>query len=213
MSISFNPQQAAQWTSDIREALESVTDTKSGRRREEAYNNAPTTRTVKEPDGKPPQLAYMWEVSFNGMFPEDGERLTLFAQSTSIPTMMNEPIKKRYAGVEYTYAGRNNSPKVFRVSLWDDQKLNAYHYFQKWVNTINDPVSGKGVNPLNYMRSITLKLLDNTGESTKITSEFTFDMCFPTEISEISLSYEMSAIVTFDVIFSFNRRSSKGAQV
>lgn len=174
-----------------------------------------------------PQMAFMWEISFKSIFPDDGgERIKMYAQSTGIPAIITEPIKRRYAGVEYTYAGRNNSPKVLRVTVWDDQRLHAYHYFQKWKFMMNEPETGKSVRPDKYMREITIKLLDGSGHEydednwwssplsdprdQAITSEFIFDMCFPTEISEASLSYETSALTTFDVIFSFNKRSSKG---
>lgn len=155
-----------------------------------------------------PQLAYMWEVSFRGVGSEGAENIKVFAQSTGIPAIMTESIKRRYMGKEYTYAGKDNSPKIFRVTFWDSQSLEVYHYFQKWKYIMNDPEGGLGVSPSNYMREISLKLLDTTGKN--VVEEFVFSQCFPTEISEATLSYEVSAPMTFDVIFSFNHRSSGG---
>lgn len=234
--FGISKSQAKGWVSDVKGALGNLKDfknevsnfslpnfdnikpqrevgsnglTNSSARRDASSGSS--NRSVKDPDGGMPQLSFMWEVSFNGMFAGDAERITLYAQSTGIPAIMAEPIKRRYAGVEYTLAGRDNSPKVFRVSVWDDQRMNAYHYFQKWINTINDPDTGAGVSPANYMRSVTLRLLDQSGQTAKVTSEFTFDMSFPIEINEVTLSYETSSLVTYDVMFSFSRRSSKGA--
>lgn len=151
-----------------------------------------------------PQLAYMWEVGFRGLFSLDAEDMKFHAQSTGIPAIMNEVVKRRYAGSEYAYAGKNNSPKVFRVTFWDDQRLAAYHYFQKWAFIINDPSQGRGVRPEAYMREISLRLMDSTGRA--VTEEFIFTSCFPTEITEATLSYETSATLTFDVLFNFHKR-------
>lgn len=165
----------------------------------------------KRTQSNSPQLAYMWEVSFNGNSHGDSEKVTLMAQSTGIPAIMTEPIKRRYAGVEYTYAGRNSSPKIYRLTVWDDQDLHAYKYFQSWINLTNDPDDGSRVVPSEYMREVVLKMLDASGESTNTTAEFKFSHAFPTEISEVSLSYEMSSMVTYDVLFSFNTRSNERA--
>lgn len=153
-----------------------------------------------------PQLAYMWEISFKGIGSEDAENIKAYAQNTGIPAIMNDPIKRRYYGSEYTYAGRDASPKVFRVTFWDNQDLDVYHYFQKWMYHLHEPDDGQGVSPHNYMRMIVLTLLDTTGmEPIEV---FSFDQCFPTEMSEASLSYDVSAPLTFDVIFSYNKRIS-----
>lgn len=153
---------------------------------------------------KEPQHAYRWEISFLGLFAEDAKHLTYYAKSTGIPPMMTDQIKRSYAGVEYSYSGRDTSPRIFRVTFWDNQSLDAYHYFHKWHATMNDPVERRKVNPQNYFRGIVLQLKDTT--DLLINEQFAFEQCFPTEISEVSLSYGESTEVTFDVMFSFNRR-------
>lgn len=158
---------------------------------------------------KEPQHAYRWEVSFRGMFADDARNLTYYAKSTGIPPMMNDVIKRYYAGVEYAYSGRDSSPRVFRVTFWDNQNLEAYHYFNKWMTTMNDPVERRKVNPENYQREIILKLKDTT--DLLVNEQFAFGGCFPFEVSEMTLSYGESAEVTFDVMFHFTRRLPGGA--
>lgn len=174
------------------------------RKKEKKYGKKNTIPSI--PRNLEPQMAHQWEVTFKGIDGGENEDVKLYAQSTGIPAIMTDAIKRRYLGKEYTYAGKDNSPKIFRVTFWDNDKLEVYHYFQKWSYLTNDPEGGLGVSPKNYMREISLRLFDVTGENT--VEDFRFGQCFPTEISEASLSYEVSAALTFDVIFSFNYRLS-----
>lgn len=156
----------------------------------------------------PPQMAYLWEVSFDGLFSDEASNLTFYARGTGIPAIMVESIKRFYAGQEYAYSGKDNSPRIFRVTFWDNQNLDVYHYFQKWMFTMNDPVARRKVNPQNYLRRIVLRMKDTT--DLIVNEEFVFDGCFPTEISEATLAYDNSDVMTFDVLFHFNQRFSGG---
>lgn len=155
-----------------------------------------------------PQLAYMWEVSFRGMFASKAENLVFYARSTSIPSITIEPIKRYYAGVEYGVSGKDNTPKVFTITFWDNQDLEVYRYFMQWMNTQNDMYLGRKVNPMNYKRDISLKLKDTS--DLLINGEFIFRNAFPTELGEISLAYDESNVMSFDVVFRFDSREMTG---
>lgn len=169
------------------------------------YDNFSTTASqtkefIKTND---PQLGYMWEVEFMGESVNGVEQeITMYAQSTGIPTYMVEPIKRRFAGVEYSYAGRENSPKVVRVTFWDDQNLLRFLYFSQWIESINQGQD-------DYMRKITINLLKNTGDKADSNLSIEFDKIFPIEISEVPLTYEGTTMMVFDVVFSFNNRQIK----
>jgi hypothetical protein len=170
----------------------------------------PTEQNDMKPFVDSPQMAYLWNVSILGVpsgdsSGDDGKRINFHARNTIIPSMSQEAIKRKVAGVEYAWAGRDTSPKIFRVTFWDNESLDAYHYFQRWYFMMNDPVEKRSVRPALYKRRIDLKL-----ESAKNTTNetFSFDGAFPTEISEVELTYENSQAFTFDVMFHFNKRLS-----
>lgn len=179
------------------QALRSITPTSIGR---DLLGGA---RAFLDPI-KEPQHAYRWEVSFRGIFSDDAKHLMYYAKTTGIPPIMTETVKRNYAGVEYSYAGKEVSPRIFRVTFWDNQNLDAYHYFYKWMTTLNDPEDRRKVSPENYRREIVLQLKDTT--DLLVNEQFAFDGCFPTEMSEVNLSYGESAEVTFDVMFHFHKR-------
>lgn len=150
---------------------------------------------------KEPQHAYRWEFITRGIFGID-EDLQFYAQRTAIPTLTQEVIRRRYAGVEYSYSGRDNSPKIVRCTFYDNQELQVYRFFHKWMKTMNDPFGHRKVNPINYQKQVEIRLKDTTDGL--ITESFTFQDCYPTEIGEAELDYSNSEVLTFDVMFSFH---------
>lgn len=155
-----------------------------------------------------PQLAYMWEVSFRGMFASQAKNLTFYARNTFIPQKSIEPLERYYNGVKYYYAGRDNTPSALVLTFWDNQDLEVYNYFRQWMNSMNDSYIGRKVRPLNYKRDISLKLKDTT--DFLINGEFIFSDAFPVEIGEVTLSYEESSVMQFDITFRFDATDSTG---
>tara|TARA_Y100000593_G_scaffold93898_1_gene190477 strand:- start:644 stop:1243 length:600 start_codon:yes stop_codon:yes gene_type:complete len=153
--------------------------------------------------GKEPQRGYMWEVSFRDNQGR-GEFITLYAKNTNIPASINENIKRMYAGVEYSYSGRDTSPRVFRVTFWDNQDQDVYNFFTAWYASMQQGKSRRKVNPVNYQRDITLQLKDSLGIQNGNT--ITMTHAYPTEIGDVPLSYADSSEFTFDVMFSFREK-------
>lgn len=152
------------------------------------------------------QKAYMWEVEFLDPRVADniGKNLRYQAKSTAIPPRMQEVIKRHYAGVEYTYTGKDTSPRIFRVTFWDNQALDAYRFFNTWFELTQYGKQKDKALPLTYYRDIKLSLKDNSNLFNSET--FTFKNCFPYEITESSLTYSESSEMTFDVMFHFTDR-------
>lgn len=155
------------------------------------------------------QRAYMWEVEFTS--PEgggnSGRNMRYFAKNTSIPPRVQEVIKRYHAGVEYSYTGRDTSARIFRVTFWDNQALDAYKFFNDWFELCQYGEQNLKALPSTYYRDITLNLKDNSNIFNSQT--FKFKKCYPTEITEAALSYNESGELTFDVMFHFSTREMK----
>lgn len=153
---------------------------------------------------KEPQRSFMWEVEFKSpiqKYDRDSKYIKFYAKTTAIPASINEVIKRHYAGVEYAYSGKDTSPRIFRVTFWDDEELNVYKFFQRWYEIMQQGPDRRKVSPDVYMMDITLRLKDHSDSFT--TQGFIFRNAFPSEISETSLSYSESTEMTFDVMFTF----------
>lgn len=147
-----------------------------------------------------PQRPYMWEAIFSSTG-SGGNNIKLYCMSTAIPTRIVENVKRHYQGVEYGVSGRDTSPRIFRLSFWDNQDLEVYRFFNNWMSaTSYGPESVKGA-PYEYERDLQLKLKDTSDIQTKTT--IILRNCRPTEIGEASLSYSESNLFTFDVLLYF----------
>ena len=152
---------------------------------------------------KDPQRTYMWEVVFRDIMAQ-GQFITHYAKTTSVPASMTENIKRWYNGVEYSYPGRDISPRIFRVTFWDNQDLDVYRYFQTWYSAMNEGQGRRKVNPYNFHRDIFLQMKDSSG--IQYGQTFRMTNAYPTEISDVMLSYNESSEFTFDVMFSFREK-------
>lgn len=181
---------------------------------------------------KEPQRSYMWEIGISDPEGDSVDKITLYAKQTAVPPTMTENLKRWYAGVEYSYAGRDVSPRIFRVTFWDNEDLEIYRFFRKWNELINGGETSTKVKPEDYFGKATIKLLRSNGKSsndyniglgttildvpdiigkvwddaTEDDSKFTMKDIFPVEVSEITLSYAESTEITFDVMFSYRYR-------
>lgn len=156
-----------------------------------------------KPTGEP-QRVFMWEVEFKSPIVEhdrDAKYIKFYAKTTAIPASINEVIKRYYAGIEYSYSGKDTSPRVFRVTFWDDQDLAVYKFFQRWYNIMQSGITRRKVSPDAYKMDVKLKLKDGSDSFT--TLSFIMSNSYPSEISETALSYTESGEITFDVMFSF----------
>lgn len=151
--------------------------------------------------GVEPQHAYRWEFLVHG-FLGDSEAVKFYAQNCSIPEKRNDPVKVSYCGSSFYYQGKSSSDKTLTVRFYDNQDLDIYKFIYLWYNLMTAGRENAMVNPINYMKSGEVRLLDTTERI--ITEQFVFQDMFPTNIGEVSLDYSASEIMTFDVTFQFN---------
>jgi len=175
--------------------------------------------------GKEPQRAYMWEISIKSPSGGSPKSVSFYAKQTAIPPLIVENIKRWYQGVEYHYSGRDTSPRIFRVTFWDNEAFEVYRFFNKWYQLSNAGDDKKKLPPKSYMGSVSVRMLPRSGMSAEDYNfpwifdaikdykqdEYVFTMhdVYPTEISEVALSYSDSSEITFDVMFAFGRREIK----
>jgi hypothetical protein len=130
--------------------------------------------------------------------------LRYHVKATAIPPIQHENISRHVGAVGYSYVGRDQSPKILRCTLWDNQALEAYRFFTKWIQYGQYGDEKIKAHPVTYWRDIRIQLKDTSNLFT--TQEFMFKGCFPTEITEAQLSYDQSDAFTFDVMFHFEKR-------
>lgn len=151
-----------------------------------------------------PQMNYMWDVEFiNPYLTSNVNNIRLYAQSSAIPSTQIEQIKRYYAGVEYTYKGRDMSPRTFRMSMFDNDDMEVYEFFDNWKRLMFNGEDKSSVSPNEYMFDIILNMKDAT--DSKITKTFRMARAFPFEIGEGALNYTESGLTMFDVTFAFQQ--------
>lgn len=162
-------------------------------------NNQSSNSTMYS--GTQPQLSYMWEVELTG---NNGDVVSTCARASAIPTTLIEQTKRYYCGVEYSYAGRDTSPRVFRVTFFDNEDFVVRNFIEEWRSQLAGGEDNKMVSPTKYFRNMKLKMKDTTDGV--VTKEYEFMDCYPTEVSETALTYESSELVTFDVMFAYRMK-------
>lgn len=157
-----------------------------------------------------PQTAWQYEIEIVGLSTGSEEGLTVRAQSASIPTTSNEAFEINFKDRRTFFKGRDTSPHTISITFFDSEDWVAYNYFQEWHDAlISNPVSGGGVTSALYKATVLVKTFSTDGET--ITSTTTLKNAFPTEIGEISLSYDTSENITFDVTMQFDQKLFEAA--
>ena len=156
-------------------------------------------------DIEDPQLAFMWEVEIiNPYITSDTGKIKLYAQSANIPSRNIEVLPRYFAGVPYSFHGRDTSPREFRLNMFDNRDFEMSKLFEKWYQLMQYGDDLKSSSPENYMFDIILRMLDHDGKSTN--RFYRFKKAFPSEIGEVQLSYDSSEMMRFDVAFNFQSR-------
>lgn len=151
-----------------------------------------------------PSRAYEFEFSLLGSTASGNEPLlTQRVQNTSIPSVENEVIEINFKSQKTMHVGRDSSPHTFNVTFWDDEEHTVYTFFKNWKeNGLNSVVTGGGLTRDLYAAEAIIKLMAADSETT--TMEHRFTKVWPSSIGEVTLSYESSEHVSFDVTFSYD---------
>lgn len=161
-----------------------------------------------EPKTENPQRGYMWEVEVQDRLGY-GESVGFYAKTTAIPASITEPIKGYICGTEYNYAGRDISPRILRITLFDNEHLHTWGFFDYWRMLANEGKTKRKILPKYYYRDVILNVND---VNDKVSMSFIFRDCYPLEVGEMALSYSDSGEATFDVLLAFQSRDMKGGR-
>lgn len=151
-----------------------------------------------------PQKNYMWEVSVKGLSTGVIGTMDVYAKTISIPQTAVEQIILNHKGAKTHHAGRDASGHTMTATFWDDEALTIYKFFNDWLNLMNDQDTGAGIARDQYASDLVIKLKDSTDAVT--TGTVTLTKAFPTDISEVSLSYDASDAIEVSVTFSFDAK-------
>lgn len=151
-----------------------------------------------------PQKAYEYEVEFLGSTSSGSVPLMVTKNVTdlSIPEESIEVISVNFKGQKTNYSGRSASAKTVTVNFYDNESRETYKFFRSWLNTMMDQTIGGSVTRDLAKGEMIIKLF--AADSQNVLSTHNFGIVFPTQVSEISLSYENSDIVKFSVTFSYD---------
>lgn len=161
----------------------------------------PTIQDVRK--NTRPQKSYQWEVSILGPSTGSLQPLTVHAKTVNIPASSVDEIQIQYKAGKVMYPGRDSSPHTINMSFWDDEAQTIRNYFNNWFDVLQfNPVTG-GQAPKELCTSdILIKLMDSSGETS--TAKIRLQNAFPTNMNDISLSYQSSEPVEVSVTFAFD---------
>lgn len=152
-----------------------------------------------------PQRSYMWEVYVKGQTAMPSNTYT-YAKTVSIPNFSTEDMVLNYMGEQLHYAGKNSSNKSIQVTFWVNQKLTPYKELLDWWYKTSEPTTGfqtyKNHKGTGYAQTLELKLIDVT--NFRYNAVITMENAYPTEIGEVSLSYESSEMMEVSATFVFD---------
>jgi hypothetical protein len=151
-----------------------------------------------------PQKNYMWDMAFydfGGASREKTNNLTFRVLSASIPSTQFEHIPRHIQNHTVQYIGKETSPKILRVTLWDAEDMYAYKFFDSWFKFLSSGDLKMKASSATFQRNISLRLVNSSNTLSNL--NFLFSGCVPIEMTDIILSYTENDKVTFDVIIKF----------
>lgn len=133
-----------------------------------------------------------------------GRELSIMCSAASLPAVTQDPVAVTYRGRPVNFAGeRTFSP--WTITVINDMKGtpgDLRNLFETWSGLTNafDGSNGNTVVTA-YQAQMSVFQLDR---NENVLKEYTFYDAFPTDVGQISLSYDNPNIETFDVTFTYN---------
>lgn len=151
-----------------------------------------------------PQKSYMWEVEVQGKADGTLSDLAFYAKTVSIPQSAVEQIIIQHKAARTHFAGRDAAGHTVTLTLFDDEAQTISKFFNNWLGLIHNPITGNGVSRDLYAANLVIKLKDSSDNT--VTSKITLGHCFPTDIADVSLSYDSSEPVELSVTLSYDEK-------
>ena len=140
-------------------------------------------------------------INFPGYAGGDVDMTSFMCKGAALPASTINPIVVPFRGRQLKVAGdRQFGP--WTVTIINDVTSSVRGAFERWMNGINTHELNTGLSaPIAYQADLKIEQLDRSGLTTK-----TYDLrgAFPTEISEIAVSYDSeNTIEEFTVTFEY----------
>ena len=127
----------------------------------------------------------------------DVELSSFMCKAAALPPSVIAPITVPFRGRQVQIAG-DRTFEPWTVTIINDTNFAVRNAFERWMNGINSHTENSGLeNPTEYKADMIVEQLDKSGIAVK---RYDFRGTFPTNISEIAVSYdEESTIEEFTV--------------
>lgn len=130
----------------------------------------------------------------------DVELASFLCKTAALPVSEMALVTVPFRGRQLKIAGDRTFAN-WTVTVINDTDFNVRDAMERWMNGINAHSANTGLsNPVDYEADLSVDQLDRNGDVLKT---YNFRGCFPTNVSEIALSYETNdAIEEFTVEFA-----------
>lgn len=138
-------------------------------------------------------------VNFPGYAGGDVELTSFLCKTAQLPASVMNVIEIPFRGRQLKIAG-DRTFEPWTVTILNDTDFSIRNAMERWMNGINAHQANTGLtNPVDYQADLVVEQLDRDGNSLKT---YNFRGCFPTNVSEIEVSYEtVDAVEEFTVEF------------
>lgn len=120
-------------------------------------------------------------------------------KATKLPEHTLAELEADWQGLKYTIASSMEKGD-FNITFYMDKNGEPRREFVKWSERIHDPEHNVYGNPKDYMKDITLTMLN--GQNKNIIGYHIIG-AWPKSIGEVTLDYSTKEIATFDVTFAY----------
>jgi len=127
---------------------------------------------------------------------------TYLVRSSSIPARTIAETSTNWQGYTYPLGGKSQF-NDWSITFTVDKECSIYNQYIKWVDMVHDPETNVHGDPINFSVDQSAQLLSLDGR--KGILKITCIGCWPQSVSELSLDYSGSDVLTFTVTFKLIR--------
>lgn len=127
---------------------------------------------------------------------------TYLVRSSTIPQRTVEAAPTNWQGYTYNLGGKSTFSD-WSITYTVDKTCQLYNKYIEWTNLVHNPKTNVHGDPNDFMVDQAVQILSLDGKSSIL--DINIIGCWPTSVSELSLDYAGSDILTFTVTFKILR--------
>jgi hypothetical protein len=131
----------------------------------------------------------------------DTEFTSFMVKGAGLPSSVVANIDVPFRGRQLKIAG-DRTFEPWTITVINDSEMKVRNSFETWLNGINEHVNNTGLqNPTDYQADM---IIEQLGKDGSVTKTYTLRGAFPTNVSQIDLSYDTNdAIEEFTVEINY----------